>query len=117
MLGMPTRDTVFMNESDLAAADIGLSTTIGQYINETDSWKSWGNKEQGKTGENKVGRRFTTYDQACTMRNMLISIVATKGDSQLLLDLRAAQMNALQLKLNMGSFVLSLLGTLTILSF
>ena len=80
LTGMPVRDTDF-------------SENAGTYNYESD-WKSWGNTVQGAEA---ISRRQRDGDNDCTLRNMLISVVSINHDSQLLIEFKNSQLNALSL--------------------
>ena len=76
-----------------------------------NSWKYWGNNIVEPDSSESFGRRFTQYDQECTPRNMLISVVARDENTQVLIDLRSATFNAWGLKLSSIFMLAGLLVT------
>jgi hypothetical protein len=85
---MPSRNYEFKYEK---GAEAEGSAVYGQY-SKASSWKSWGNKVQDT--ESLIGRRYATTDNECKLRNMLVSVVATDNDAQLLLEIQSNKFQA-----------------------
>ena len=78
--GMPARNYEFKYEQ---GAEADGTAVYGQYAKGAN-WKSWGNKVQDN---DLIGRRYSSSDNQCKLRNMLVSVVATDNDAQLLLEI------------------------------
>ena len=52
-------------------------------------WRTWGNNVQDDTETALLGRRYNSDDNECIKRHILISVIATKDDAMLLLELES----------------------------
>lgn len=90
---MPPRSTKFVqfgSQTELSEAGYGTYTKNG--------WKTWGNLMTDGSEDGKIGRRYQSTDQTCSMRNMLIAVVATGDDAQLLLEMESRKFLATYLR-------------------
>ena len=82
---MPTRDTLF------------------QFENYTkDSWQFWGNR----VADENYGRRLSSGDSECSLRNILVSVVATDNTTGLMLEMQSAKFFAYGLRLSLVAVTL-----------
>lgn len=85
-----TKMVKFDKQTELTSAGYGTFSKTG--------WKTWGNLVTDGSTDSEIGRRYKNTDQTCTMRNMLISVVATSDDAQLLLEMESRKFNAIYLR-------------------
>jgi len=82
---MPTKSVIFDHEAKTDEETIAVFGTYGK----TSSWKAWGNIVQDGSDDSEVGRRYSSEDNQCLLRNMLVSVVSTDENTQLLLEMES----------------------------
>ena len=100
--GLPPSDKKFIDSSPVTNLPIRSTKFDKQKEGHYDGkyWKTWGNTVQSDDSESTIGRRTSVLDTECKKKNILFSVVA-KGDAQMLVDLRSAEMSAVNLSVGL----------------